>query len=171
MGGYELMRGADVVVCQVRVRSLTEDSKDTVLRDVASLNLEMFIEELVAAVVESKLKASDILAAVRHDRPGRTHPRIVGIQREHDVCSCLLHAWMLLLVGVQIQVCSALHARYEAFTSGLIPSLTSVLHSAPATGEEDKETARKKRQVGGGVGRWLVMCERRTEDRSAATEE
>lgn len=97
MGGYELMRGAGVVVCQVRVRSLTEDSKDTVLRDVASLNLEMFIEELVAAVVESKLKASDILAAVRHERPGRTHPRIVGIQREHDVtlaccmrgCCCL----------------------------------------------------------------------------------
>lgn len=49
-----------------KMRSLMEEGKEAVLKDIASLNLHMFVEELVTAIAESKLKPGDILAAVCH---------------------------------------------------------------------------------------------------------
>lgn len=49
-----------------KMKSLMEEGKEAVLKDIASLNLHMFVEELVTAIAESKLKPGDILAAVCH---------------------------------------------------------------------------------------------------------
>ncbi|CAN0021227.1 unnamed protein product [Choristocarpus tenellus] len=48
----------------MKVRSLTEDQRTSLIKDVQSLNLTRYVSEIVDAVVEAKVKTADVSCAV-----------------------------------------------------------------------------------------------------------
>lgn len=48
-----------------KLKQLTEDTKETVLKEVSELNLSKYISEVVQAICESKLKVADVGAVVQ----------------------------------------------------------------------------------------------------------
>ncbi|XP_048886602.1 regulator of nonsense transcripts 2 [Brienomyrus brachyistius] len=68
-----------------KLRTLTEQQRDSLSNDFASLNLSKYIAEAVASVVEAKLKISDVGCAV--------HLCSLFHQRYADFAPLLLQAW------------------------------------------------------------------------------
>ncbi|KAL4658453.1 regulator of nonsense transcripts 2 isoform X1 [Arapaima gigas] len=68
-----------------KLRTLTEQQRDSLSHDFASLNLSKYIAEAVSSVVEAKLKISDVGCAV--------HMCSLFHQRYSDFAPLLLQAW------------------------------------------------------------------------------
>ncbi|XP_028304226.1 regulator of nonsense transcripts 2 isoform X2 [Gouania willdenowi] len=68
-----------------KLRTLTEQQRDSLSNDFASLNLSKYIGEAVSSVVEAKLKISDVGCAV--------HLCSLFHQRYAEFAQLLLHAW------------------------------------------------------------------------------
>ncbi|XP_077565295.1 regulator of nonsense transcripts 2 isoform X1 [Stigmatopora nigra] len=71
-----------------KLRTLTEQQRDSLSHDFASLNLSKYIGEAVASVVEAKLKISDVGCAVHlcslfHQRYGEFAPLLLQGWRRH----------------------------------------------------------------------------------------
>lgn len=73
-----------------KLRNLTESQKDSLTRDIQSLNLSKYIGEAAAALTEAKLKMSDINCAIL----------ICSLlhQRYADFSSCLMENWQKYLL-------------------------------------------------------------------------
>ncbi|XP_042223985.1 regulator of nonsense transcripts 2-like isoform X2 [Homarus americanus] len=72
-----------------KLKNLTESQHDSLIRDLQSLNLTKYVSEVAQAVVEAKLKMSDITTAV--------HLCSLLHQRYHDFASTLLENWQKVL--------------------------------------------------------------------------
>ncbi|XP_069942909.1 regulator of nonsense transcripts 2 isoform X2 [Cherax quadricarinatus] len=72
-----------------KLKNLTESQHDSLIRDLQSLNLTKYVSEVAQAVVEAKLKMSDINTAV--------HLCSLLHQRYHDFASTLLENWQKVL--------------------------------------------------------------------------
>ncbi|XP_071552083.1 regulator of nonsense transcripts 2 isoform X1 [Panulirus ornatus] len=72
-----------------KLKNLTESQHDSLVRDLQSLNLTKYVSEVAQAVVEAKLKMSDISTAV--------HLCSLLHQRYHDFASALLENWQKVL--------------------------------------------------------------------------
>ncbi|XP_045620961.1 regulator of nonsense transcripts 2 isoform X2 [Procambarus clarkii] len=72
-----------------KLKNLTESQHDSLIRDLQSLNLTKYVSEVAQAVVEAKLKMSDINTAV--------HLCSLLHQRYHDFASTLLENWHKVL--------------------------------------------------------------------------
>lgn len=72
-----------------KLKNLTESQHDSLVRDLQSLNLTKYVSEVAQAVVEAKLKMSDINTAV--------HICSLLHQRYHDFAPTLLENWQKVL--------------------------------------------------------------------------
>lgn len=72
-----------------KLKNLTESQHDSLVRDLQSLNLTKYVSEVAQAVVEAKLKMSDINTAV--------HICSLLHQRYHDFSPTLLENWQKVL--------------------------------------------------------------------------
>lgn len=72
-----------------RLRNMTEAQKDSLIKDMNALNLTKYISEAAAAIVDAKLKMSDVNAALQ----------ICSLlhQRYSDFCGQLLENWQKVL--------------------------------------------------------------------------
>lgn len=70
-------------------KNLTESQHDSLVKDLQSLNLTKYVSEVAQAVVETKLKMSDISTAV--------HLCSLLHQRYHDFAPTLLENWQKVL--------------------------------------------------------------------------
>ncbi|XP_047478568.1 regulator of nonsense transcripts 2-like [Penaeus chinensis] len=72
-----------------KLKNLTESQHDSLVKDLQSLNLTKYVSEVAQAVVETKLKMSDISTAV--------HLCSLLHQRYHDFAPTLLENWQKVL--------------------------------------------------------------------------
>ncbi|XP_064084936.1 regulator of nonsense transcripts 2-like [Macrobrachium nipponense] len=72
-----------------KLKNLTENQHDSLIKDLQSLNLTKYVSEVAQAVVEAKLKMSDIATAV--------HICSLLHQRYHDFAPTLLENWQKVL--------------------------------------------------------------------------
>lgn len=70
-------------------KNLTESQHESLVRDLQSLNLTKYVSEVAQAIVEAKLKMSDINTAV--------HICSLLHQRYHDFSPTLLENWQKVL--------------------------------------------------------------------------
>lgn len=75
--------------CSFLQKNLTESQHESLVRDLQSLNLTKYVSEVAQAVVEAKLKMSDINTAV--------HICSLLHQRYHDFSPTLLENWQKVL--------------------------------------------------------------------------
>ncbi|KAK7082688.1 Regulator of nonsense transcripts upf2, partial [Halocaridina rubra] len=127
-----------------KLKNLTETQHDSLIKDLQSLNLTKYVSEVAQAVVEAKLKMSDIATAV--------HICSLLHHRYHDFAPTLLENWQKVLTPKKdekipnmskLRVDLRLYA--ELITAGIfapkegLPLLGNVLTTLVTTDKEEHQ--------------------------------